>query len=188
MKESIGLCRIGGRQTLELADEVEQLWSWHRLECPTDCIHSGDTRWEFSARGEWRQSRCGRRWTGVHEVGRWQWHPVALSLLILVLILVLIARAAVVIAIVDAQGATLDFVIVQVANGRRGRVGVAVLQEAEALGLTRLLVIDQAESDDLPSTPEYVHDLLLADSIWDVADEDDAAALFALRHDGRDRR
>jgi len=114
-------------------------------------------------------------------VGRRQRNPVALSLLVLILIV----RAAVVVAVIDAQSAALDFMIVQIPNSGCGRVGVAVLQEAKSLGLTRLLIIDQAEADDLASAAEYVHNLLLADSIWNVADEDDAAALFALRHYGR---
>ena len=81
-------------------------------------------------------------------------------------------------------------------RGRRG-VDVAVLEEAEALGFAGFFVVDEAEGEDGADAGEDVADLFFGDAWNDilgptsldairvptiryVADEHDAAALFAV--------
>lgn len=104
------------------------------------------------------------------------------AVVVLILVLIGIIRAPVVVAVVHPQRPPSQIILVQIPHSRCRRICVCVLQKPKTLRLARLLIIDQAEVDDLPRAPEDVHNLLFTYSIWNVSDEDDTAAFLSLRH------
>lgn len=178
------MCRIGGAQVLKLADEVEQLRCIDLCNGLADGIECGDAGWESHALRHWRESAgvgtgYVRRHTEVRRRRR-------IVLVVLVVVVVLISSSsAVVIAVVHSQRAPIQVEFVQISHGRSGGIDVGVFEETKTFGLAGLLVVDQAEVDDLPAAAEDVHDLLLADAVRDVADEDHPPAFLSLRHVGR---
>lgn len=102
--------------------------------------------------------------------------------------LIVILATSLIVREVNAQLATHDLVVVQVSDGRRGRIcmyqsapeqvmtlqtrrewrartGIWIVCEAKALGLTSLGVVDEAKPLDLAGTAENIGDLLLGKTL-----------------------
>lgn len=176
------MCGIGGTQVLELADKVEELRRVDLGDGLADGIECGHAGRESHALRH-RRERAG---VGTGHIG---WHTKVRRrrrIVLVVLVVVLISSSsAVVVAIVHSQRAPIQIEFVQVSHGRSRGIDVGVFEETETFGLAGLLVVDQAEVDDLSAAAEDVHDLLLADAVGDVADEDHPPAFLSLRHVGR---
>jgi len=75
----------------------------------------------------------------------------------------------VVVTIVHPQGPPVELEFIQISDCRRRRIHVCVFQEAEAFGSASLLVVYEAEVDDLASAAEDLADLLLTHAWWNVS-------------------
>lgn len=177
------MCRIGGAQVLELADEVEELRCVDLRDGLANGVECGHAGWEGHALRHRRESAgVGTRHIGRHTKVRRRRRIV---LVVLVVVVLISSSSAVVIAVVHSQRAPVQVELVQISHGRSGGVDVGVFEKTETFGLAGLLIVDQAEVDDLPAAAEDVHDLLLADAVRDVADEDHPPAFLSLCHVGR---
>ena len=107
------------------------------------------------------------------------------SITLLIPLLPIPAATTIVITIIHLQLPAHQLVVVEVADCCCSVVDVGVFEEAEAFGFAGFFVVDEAEVYDGADALEEVADLLFADAVGDIPDEDDAAAFFSrLGHVG----
>lgn len=183
---------VGHAEILHLAEDVEKLCRWNGVECPADGVGCGHAWIEWCTWRQWRQRiallLCRHRRhpvqrtssTHVHREMCWWWCPPTPSISTMPCTIPLPTR--VIVAVIDLQLPPHNLKAIQIPHCRRCSVHIAILEEAEALGFPGLLVVDQAEVEDSTNTAEDVADLLFADAVRDVADEDYAPTFLAGCH------